>query len=594
VSADTYRWTCPFGAELLDGGRTRFRLWAPGKQEVSVEVEGHPPVAMQRDAAGVFEAIVDCGAGARYRYRVAEDLAVPDPASRLQADDVHGPSVVVDPTSYRWQQPGYPGRPWREAVIYELHAGAMGGFDGIRAQLPRLAALGVTAVELMPIADFAGQRNWGYDGVLSYAPDTAYGTPQQLKAMIDEAHRLNLCVYLDVVYNHFGPDGNYLHAYAPIFFDEGKHSPWGAAIDFKKRQVRDFFLHNALYWLMEYRFDGLRFDAVHAISEQDFLDELGATIRKTTEPGRHVHLVLENERNTARVLAGDFDAQWNDDGHNVLHVLLTGETDSYYSNYAEQPARKLARCLAEGFVYQGEPMSSHGGKPRGEPSGHLPPDAFVLFLQNHDQIGNRALGERLTVLTDRESLRAATVLQLLSPQIPLIFMGEEWGAEEPFLFFTDFHDELAEAVREGRRNEFKDFAAFKDPDARDKIPDPNAVTTFERSIPRLDDAGSSDHAEQLQWYRTLLRIRREQIVSRLAGTTSIGASAVGDKAVVALWRLGDGAILTIAFNVGDTDIDSDCPQGDVLFESRPGAAEKLSSGCLPARSCSVFLSEGGA
>ncbi len=344
----------PFGATLVAPDRTRFRLWAPACQAVAVEIDGGTSVAMRRSAEGWFEAEARCGAGARYRYRVDDGLVVPDPASRAQGDDVHDPSLVVDPRAYRWRHPDWPGRKWRETVLYELHVGALGGFAGVQAALPGLAELGITAVELMPINDFPGRRNWGYDGVLSFAPDRAYGTPDELKALVDAAHSSGLMIFLDVVYNHFGPDGNYLASYAPGFFRDDIATPWGSAIDFRRPEVRRFFTENALHWLMEYRFDGLRLDAVHAISEADWLDQMAAEVRATIEPGRHVHLVLEHDGNAAEHLRRQFDAQWNDDAHHVLHVLLTGERDGYYADYAERPADKLARCLAEGFIYQGE------------------------------------------------------------------------------------------------------------------------------------------------------------------------------------------------------------------------------------------------
>jgi len=269
--------------------------------------------------------------------------------------------------------------------------------------------------------------------------------------LVDAAHGLGLMIFLDVVYNHFGPDGNYLGAYAPAFFRNDRHTPWGSAIDFGRREVRRFFTENALYWLMEYRFDGLRLDAVHAIGAPDWLDELAAEVRATVEPGRHVHLVLEHDGNAAHHLRNGFDAQWNDDAHHVLHVLLTGEADGYYADYADRPAERLARCLAEGFAYQGEPSAYRKGELRGAPSADLPPTAFVLFLQNHDQIGNRPFGDRLTTHAQAEAIEAAVALQLLCPQIPLIFMGEEGASTTPFLYFTDHHGELARAVREGRR-----------------------------------------------------------------------------------------------------------------------------------------------
>jgi maltooligosyltrehalose trehalohydrolase len=575
----------PFGATLIGHGRTRFRLWAPAQRAVAVDVEGVGAVPMTRSDDGWFSADAQCGAGARYRYRLDDGRHVPDPASRAQSSDVHGPSVVIDPASYRWRNTQWQGRPWHEAVIYELHAGLIGGFRGVARELPRLAALGITAVELMPVAAFPGRRNWGYDGVLPFAPAASYGTPDDLKALVDTAHDHGLMMFLDVVYNHFGPDGNYLAWYAPQFFRDDISTPWGPAIDFRQPEVRRFFTQNALYWLMEFRFDGLRFDAVHAISQPDWLDEMAAEVRATVERGRHVHLVLEHDGNVASHLAGDFDAQWNDDGHHVLHVLLTGEHDGYYADYADGPAGRLARVLAEGFAYQGEPSRHRGGKPRGTPSRDLPPTAFVLFLQNHDQIGNRALGERLAALADPAALQAAIALLLLCPQIPLLFMGEEVASRSPFLFFTDHNEQLAAAVREGRRREFASFASFL---ARqgEALPDPNAVETFERSIPKpLPECGEAH--EEL--YRTLLAIRRAGLMPRLDGARALDAKAVGPAAVLARWRMNDDAVLTLAANLGGAAVSVSPPGGRVLFESAAGAAKSLQAGSLPARSTVAML-----
>ena len=566
----------PFGATLLDHNRTRFRLWAPAEQEVSVDIEGGKAWPMRRLDDGWFETDVTCGAGAHYRYRLGSGVAVPDPASRAQAEDVHGPSVVVDARAYRWQRPDWRGRPWRETVLYELHVGTFGGFAGVQAELSRLKALGITAVELMPINDFPGVRNWGYDGVLPFAPDHAYGTPDDLKALVDAAHEQGLMIFLDVVYNHFGPDGNYIGTYAP----------WGPAIDFRRPEVRRYFTENALYWLMEYRFDGLRFDAVHAITEADWLDEMAAAVRATVEPGRHVHLVLEHDGNVADHLRQNFDAQWDDDAHHVLHVMLTGETEGYYSDYADHPAGRLARALAEGFIYQGQPSAHRDGEKRGTPSDDLPPTAFVLFLQNHDQIGNRAFGDRLTTLADAKALEAAVALQLLCPQIPLIFMGEEDASPTPFQFITYHHRKLAEAVREGRRREFASFAAFADAKKRASIPDPNAPETFEQSRPVPDAAlGTARH----DLYRRLLGIRSETIVPRMDGARSIGAKAIGPSAVVAGWRMGDGAVLTLAVNLGADACSVDPPPGTVIFATSADAAASIAAGKLAGRSMVAFL-----
>jgi maltooligosyltrehalose trehalohydrolase len=540
-------WRPSFGANLIAADRTQFRIWAPAQRTVSVAVEGHAVQVMDRSEAGWFASEVSCGPGAWYRYILDDGTRVPDPASREQAEDVHGASVVVDPASYRWRLPDWRGRPWREAVLYELHVGTFGGFSGVARQLPRLADIGITAIELMPIAEFPGTRNWGYDGVLPFAPQHSYGSPDDLKALVDAAHSLDLMIFLDVVYNHFGPDGNYLHAYAPQMFRDDIATPWGPAIDFRRSEVRRFFTDNVLYWLIEYRFDGLRFDAVHAIPEPDWLDEMAAEVRRTVGPDREIHLVLENDDNTARHLAGDFDAQWNDDAHHVVHTLLTGEREGYYGDYADAPAERLARCLKEGFIYQGEPSPHRGGKPRGTRSAALPPTAFVFFLQNHDQIGNRAFGERLTTLAEPAALEAAIALQLLCPQIPLVFMGEIQASQSPFLFFTDHNAELAQAVREGRRREFSSFAKFSDSNMLAKIPDPNAIDTFERSKP-APDPNIARQREQL--YQRLLSLRRGEIVPRLEGARALDAVAVGPAAVLARWRLGDGAQLVLASNFG--------------------------------------------
>ncbi len=563
----------PFGAELIAPDRTRFRLWAPSCERVSLAIEGRDDIAMLAAGEGWFEVDADCGAGTRYRYRVVpaghgatgDALLVPDPASRAQATDVHGPSIVIDPESYRWTHDDWRGRAWCETVIYEIHVGLAGGYSGVQRLLPGLAELGVTAIELMPVAEFPGARNWGYDGALPFAPDTAYGTPDDLKALIDAAHGHGLMVFLDVVYNHFGPEGNYLGVYADAFFRDDIKTPWGRAIDFRIAEVRDFFRNNALYWLMEYRIDGLRLDATHSIVPQDWLKDLSMFVLDMVDASRHVHLVIEHDGNAAHLLGPtatntrSYDAQWNDDGHHVLHVLLTRETDGYYVDFADAPEDKLARCLAEGFIYQGQPSIFREGVPRGEPSKDLPPTAFVLFLQNHDQIGNRAFGQRLTTLADPAALRAASALVLLSPQIPLLFMGEEWGATEPFLYFTSYPDEeLADAVRDGRRNEFADARGFSDPEIRNMIPDPNAPATFETSRLEFDRAtrDATTDAKGLAWSsawlehtRRLLAIRHKYIVPRLEGARSLGAEAVGPAAVVARWHMGDGAVLTIAVNL---------------------------------------------
>jgi maltooligosyltrehalose trehalohydrolase len=579
-------WRLSFGANLIGPNQTEFRIWAPAQREVSVAIEDRPLLPMARNEHGWFAAEATCGPGTRYRYALQDGTRVPDPAARAQATDVHSESVVVDPASYRWRRPDWRGRPWHESALYELHVGTFGGFNGVAQQLPRLAELGITAIELMPIAEFPGARNWGYDGVLPFAPEHSYGSPDELKALVDAAHDHGLMIFLDVVYNHFGPDGNYLHAYAPEMFRDNVNTPWGPAIDFRRRQVRDYFIDNALYWLIEYRFDGLRFDAVHAIGDPDWLDEMAAEVRGTVEPERKIHLVLENDDNTASHLAGNFDAQWNDDGHHILHTLLTGEREGYYADYAEAPAERLARCLKEGFIYQGESSPYRGNKRRGSPSAGLPPTAFVLFLQNHDQVGNRAFGERLTSLSDPAALEAAIALQLLSPQIPLVFMGEEQASTSPFLFFTDHNPDLAKAVREGRRREFSGFAKFADPEGLAKIPDPNAFDTFERSKPAAHPTIAS---KRQALYRHLLRLRSAEIVARLDGASALDARAIGAAAVLARWRMGDGAVLVIACNLGTTPVAIPKQDQGLIFATSDATAMAVRAGTLPSYSTVAFL-----
>ncbi|WP_339490942.1 malto-oligosyltrehalose trehalohydrolase [Pseudomonas sp. EL_65y_Pfl2_R95] len=576
------------GSRLLTPEQTRFRLWAPDADQVEVRIVDADKHQLTRCAQGWFEADVSVGAGALYRYLINAELEVPDPASRQQLHGPHGPSVVVDHSAYQWTTQNWSGRPWEQVVIYELHVGAIGGFKQVEAWLPRLHKLGITALELMPLNEFPGARNWGYDGVLPFAPQSSYGTPDELKHLIDSAHAQGIMVFVDVVYNHFGPDGNFLAQYAGCFFNDEIPTLWGAGIDFSRQPVRDFFIENALMWVHDYRIDGLRLDAVHAISDQLFLNELSDRLNSSIVDGRHLHLILENEHNDAQLLEEHYTAQWNDDGHNVLHALLTDERDSYYAEFAANTTEKLARFLESGFVFQGE--NSRHGNARGKPSGHLDANRFVLFLQNHDQIGNRALGERLIHLTGEAQLKAATALLLLCPMVPLLFMGEEWGCTAPFLFFTDHNNELAQAVREGRRHEFREFPAFADEAQRERIPDPNALSSFTRSQPLEPQA---DNPEQQAWqgyYQRLLALRQHFIVPRLKGARSVGVEVLADKAVCARWRMGDGALLRIDLNLSDQPcaLVAVATNAQTVFAVGAGL-ESLTHQQLPAFSCLVTL-----
>ena len=548
---------CLWGPRLEAGG-TRFRLWAPAARQVVLELEAGAGTRMSPQADGWWETTQNAPPPARYRFRV-DGVAVPDPASRAQAGDVHGWSVVTDTGAFRWRTEDWRGRDWEDAVIYEIYAGLLGGFRGVAARLDDLAELGIAALELMPVADFPGARNWGYDGVLPFAPDELYGTPDDLRYLVDEAHARGMMIFLDAVYNHFGPDGNYLHLYAPEFFRGDRKTPWGDAIDFRRPQTRAFFIENALYWLDEFRMDGLRLDAVHAIDDDAFLADLARTVRGVIPRDRKIHLVVENEDNDANLL-DLYDAQWNDDLHHALHVLLTGESAGYYGDFHHDAAAKLARALREGFVYQGQHSPNRDG-PRGTPSAHLPAAKFITFLQNHDQIGNRAFGERLVLLAAEPALRAAAALVLLCPQIPMLFMGEEAGARTPFLYFTDHRDpKLARAVTEGRRAEFARFPEFAGEASRARIADPNAQETFARSVP-------IDETQVGRWrelYKALIALRRREIAPRLKGAYGEASEAVGDKAVLASWWMND-ARLTIAANLGADAVAATVPKSTPIW-----------------------------
>jgi malto-oligosyltrehalose trehalohydrolase len=498
---------------------------------------------------------------------------------------VHGPSEVIDPAAHVWRDAGWAGRPWHEAVIYELHVGSFtpeGTFRAAIDRLDHLACLGITAIELMPVGDFPGRRNWGYDGVLPYAPDSSYGRPEDLKEFIQAAHGRGLMVLLDVVYNHFGAEGNYLSVYAPEFFTERRHTQWGAAINFdgpKSGPVREFIIENALYWILEYYLDGLRLDAVHAIADDSprhIVDELAERVRAAAGE-RHVHLLLENEENQASHLARDirrgachYTAQWNDDVHHVLHVAATGEGQGYYADYLGDTAR-LGRALAEGFAFQGEVMTCRG-TPRGERSAHLPPLGFVAFIQNHDQIGNRAFGERITALARPEAVRAIAAVSMLLPQVPMLFMGEEWAAAQPFPFFCDMGPELADAVREGRRAEFATFADFRDEEKRARIPDPQAEATFVAAKLVWCDARRPGNADWLAWYRRILGVRRNVIMPLLPRIVHGGTwQVLGPGAVLVRWEWDTGELALLAV-LSDAPLrDAPVPAGQLIWREGQGS-----------------------
>jgi malto-oligosyltrehalose trehalohydrolase len=588
----------PFGAQPLPDGRARFRLWAPDARRVDLVRSAGPErgdAPMHALPRGWFELTVPhAEVSTRYAFRIDGDLVVPDPASRCNPDDVHGASALVDPLAFHWSDGAWRGRPWHEAVIYELHIGCFtpeGTFLAAIERLDALAALGVTAIELMPVADFAGRRGWGYDGVLPFAPDASYGTPDDLKRLVAAAHTRGLMVLLDVVYNHFGPEGNYLHRYASAFFNPEVHTPWGAAIWFDgahSATVREFFIHNALYWIEEFRFDGLRLDAVHAMRDRShrfIADAIAQAVRRGPGRTRHVHVVLENERNEAARLARltrgtprFATAQWNDDVHHALHAMVTGERDGYYIDYAGDPQRLFVRALAEGFGFQGEPSTLRLGAPRGTPSTHLPPLAFVNSTQTHDQVGNRAHGERIAELAEGHrrtpTLRALVACVLLSPPVPMLFMGEEFAASTPFLYFCDFAGELALAVTAGRRNEFRHFARFADPLERAAIPDPNDEATFRRSKLNWVERDDGMHRAWLDFYRALLVLRREVLMPHLPHVRSGTWTHEPGQALHVRWALGRRAAWHLRTNLSDVPLE--CPpleRGELVYDSgAPGGA----------------------
>jgi maltooligosyltrehalose trehalohydrolase len=569
-----------FGARLTSEGTT-FRLWAPAARRVDLllEQQRHPLTSCKH---GWFETDVpDAKAGTRYKFRIDDEIDVPDPASAFQPDDVFGPSEVIDPANYAWRARDWRGRPWHETVLLEAHVGTFtqdGTYRAMIDKLDHLVETGITALELLPLADFAGSRNWGYDGVLWYAPDSAYGRPEDLKLLVDEAHLRGLMVFLDVVYNHFGPEGNYLGRYAPSFFTDAQ-TPWGSAIDYRVPQVRAFAIENALYWLDEYRFDGLRLDAIHAIAELGeipMLNDLSlAAGQLAAETGRHIHLVLENDDNRVSLLdptqdppRGKYHAQWNDDYHHAWHVKLTAEKQGYYRDYQRAPLSDIARALCSGFVYQGEASEHRGGQLRGEASGSLPPTAFVNFLQNHDQIGNRAFGDRLESHAKPAAIEAGLAITLLAPAIPMLFMGEEWGSKVPFPFFCDFKGGLADAVRKGRRDEYAwAYATYGD-----DVPDPLSEATFRSAILDWETTGGSGH-DRLTLVRELLAIRRRHIVPRLAGTRFGEARVADDGTLNTNWHLGEDARLLLTANLSDRTIVA--PSGNIkgtAIWGKPGDA----------------------
>jgi len=525
MNVDIHGTSPRFGA-WPDRGGTRFRVWAPAARDVQLVLarvdEPHDERALARTTDDVFEGwMPDVASGARYWYRLDGGVSLPDPASRFQPDGVHGSSEVIDPDAFEWSDGGWAGASLDRASIYELHVGTFtpeGTFDGVTARLPYLRDLGVTAVEIMPVADFPGRRNWGYDGVCLFAPARCYGHPDDLRRLVDTAHGLGLAVFLDVVYNHFGPDGAYMGLFAPVFFSDRHESPWGRAINLDGPQsamVRAWIIDNARHWIREYHVDGLRLDATHALVDESathLTAELAASVH-TIDDVRPL-LMAEDHRNLAVMVQPQdeggwgLDAVWADDFHHEMRRRLAGDQDGYFADFTGT-SRDLAQTIRQGWFYTGQ-HSGYLGGPRGTDPAGIPLQRFIVCLQNHDQVGNRAFGDRLHHQVDLAAYRASLAVLLTVPETPLLFMGQEWAASSPFQYFTDHNEALGRLVTEGRRREFNRFAAFADPAVRDRIPDPQAPSTFEASRLRWAERRSGDHLAVHRLTQALLALRRHE------------------------------------------------------------------------------------
>ena len=573
-------------------------MWAPEADRVDV-VFVHPDYsatrALSRLPNGCFTAWEpDIEPGARYRFRLNGERDYPDPSSRFQPDGVHGASMFVDPGRFEWTDYGWRGVARDDLVIYELHVGTFtpeGTFAGVRAHLDHLASLGATAIELMPVAETAGARNWGYDGVDLFAPSHHYGTPDDLRLLVDAAHRHGLAVILDVVYNHLGPDGAYLSAFSASYFTDRHASPWGSSVNLDgagSEQVRAFLIENALHWISEYHVDGLRLDATHTLvdeSERHFLAELSEHVRAAAH--RPVILIAEDERNLAAIVEPPprgygLDAVWADDFHHQIRRAVAGDSEGYFADFSGS-ARDLAATIRRGWFYTGQ-TSARTGEPRGSDPAGIDPRRMVFCLQNHDQIGNRAFGDRLHHAVGLSTYRAVSALLLFAPETPLLFMGQEWAATSPFLFFTDHEEQIGRLVTEGRRSEFSEFSAFTDERTRDRIPDPQDPETFAASRLVWDEIASPAHAAILRLYRALIAFRRN-VLDRAAGSRSVSAEAL-DAETVAVVR-GAYALVARLSGAGRVPLDDALPGGfarpsarDVVLTTEDG---EFASGGKPPR-----------
>ena len=548
----------PFGAEIQPDGSVRFRLFAPAVECVAVEIDGHPNhLSMHAEGNGWHELVTRfAAAGTRYRFAMPDGLRVADPGSRFQPDGATGWSEVIDPLAFHWQQTGWRGRPWAQTIFYELHIGTFtpeGTFRAAIDKLPYLRDLGITAIEVMCFQQFQGRRSWGYDPVLLFAPANVYGRPEDVKAFVDAAHAHGLMVLFDVVFNHFGPEGSYIGRYFPQVCSTRHETPWGKGLNFDEdfsRPVRDLIVHNALYWIEEFRADGLRLDATHTMLDSSpvhILDEVAAAVRALDVPW-NVHLVLEHEQNIARKVGRNldgslraFDAEWNYDAPRLLTPV--------YGSFCKEGARleetdQAARGVAEGFLPRCE------GKLI-EQSYMAPPISFVSYIQTHDLVGNRIQGDRMTATAPLELARTLAALFLLMPQMPLLFMGEEFRASTPFPFFCDYSGPAAEGLKDRRREQFKKMDPKPTDEEMDRAPDPQAEATFLSAKLNWNELQNPDHAAWLELYRSLLRLRSQRIVPLLEGLTEDCGRhrTIAPGAFTASWTLHRGARLHLAVNL---------------------------------------------
>ncbi len=555
----------PVGA-WRDGNQTHVRVWAPEHAAMELVLEGGSgrdvrPLA--RDARGYWSGrFDDVQPGAVYRYRLSGDdnQVFPDPASRFQPEGVHGPSQVIDP-AFRWTDQDFRAPGADHLVFYELHVGTFspeGTFRGVMERLPYIAQLGVTAIELMPVGDFSGDRNWGYDGVAIFAPARCYGTPDDLRRLVNAAHQHGLAVFLDVVYNHFGPDGAYANAFSPYYFTDKHRSPWGDGVNLDgphSAEVRNFFMANALQWIREYHIDGLRLDATHALQDEGprhFLEEFTTTVRGLAN--REVLFVAEDHRNLAQLVqpveggGWGIDGVWADDLHHQVRVHVAHDSEGYYEDFSGR-AEDLATTIRQGWFFTGQ-RSKHMKEYRGTNPSVLAPRQFVVCIQNHDQVGNRAEGHRLTHDVDLPVYRAVSALLLTIPETPLLFMGQEWAAASPFLFFTDHNEELGRQVTKGRREEFASFKAFADPALRARIPDPQAEESFDRSRLQWNELDAPPHASTLRLYQRLLGLRATSAALRNGDREAFDARALDDETLVIERRAGTDRVIVVVRLLG--------------------------------------------